>query len=548
MTTSRRTFVKGSVATAAAISAPGLLKAQSAPTKARTVRAVLHGDLKIFDPIWTTANMTGNHGLLIYDTLFGLDDKRNVQPQMVDKWGVSDDKKTYTFTLRDGLKFHDGQAVTSADVVASIRRWSARDGAAQHMFKRVADTPIKDDKTFQIVLKEPYGLVLEALGKIETNLPVIMRKKDAETDPNQQVTTKVGSGPFTFNEDETKSGQRYVYDKNPSYVPRNEPPSGMVGGKVAKVDRVIIENMADEQTAVAALKAGEIDFYEVPPIDLLDQLESDKNIKLDVLNKGGNVGMCRLNWLHPPFDKVEARQAMLHLIKQEDILKAVFGNPKYYRSCGSLFACTGLMQSDVNTDWFKGGQNIAKARGAVQEGRLRRPPGRHPAGDQYLLHEQRVAARCPVAEGGRRQRRAGSVRLGRGRHPARGQEAGRRGRLEHLHHLGLGRRLRQSDRVRRPYRQWRSRLVRLAQERSAREAARRMGARRHARRAQGGRAQAAGERLELRADGAARPMGAAGRPPCQRQRLYSDPGPRAVLERREDVRSSARRLAQPRIP
>src|SRR5262245_62810493 len=116
MATPRRTFVKGSVATAAAMSAPGLLHAQSAPAKASTVRAVLHGDLKIFDPIWTTANMTGNHGLLIYDTLFGLDDARNVQPQMVDKWGISDDKKTYTFTLRDGLRFHDGQAVTSSDV------------------------------------------------------------------------------------------------------------------------------------------------------------------------------------------------------------------------------------------------------------------------------------------------------------------------------------------------------------------------------------------------------------------------------------------------
>ena len=113
---------------------------------------------------------------------------------MVDKWGVSDDKKTYTFTLRAGQKFHDGQDVTSADVVASIRRWAVRDGAAQHMFRRVADMPIKDEKTFQIVLKEPYGLVLEALGKLETNLPVIMRKKDAETDANQQVTTKVGSG------------------------------------------------------------------------------------------------------------------------------------------------------------------------------------------------------------------------------------------------------------------------------------------------------------------------------------------------------------------
>src|SRR5262245_916959 len=196
MATSRRMFVKRTVASAAALSAPGLLRAQTTPSKARSVRAVLHGDLKVFDPIWTTANMTGNHALLIYDTLFGLDDARNVQPQMVDKWSISDDKKTYTFTLRDGLKFHDGQAVTSSDVVASVRRWAVRDGAAQHLFKRVADTPVKDDNTFAIVLKEPYGLVLEALGKIETNLPVIMRKKDAETDPNQQVTTKVGSGPF----------------------------------------------------------------------------------------------------------------------------------------------------------------------------------------------------------------------------------------------------------------------------------------------------------------------------------------------------------------
>jgi peptide/nickel transport system substrate-binding protein len=360
MVTSRRTFVTGSAATAAAVSAPGLLRAQPAPAK--TLRAVLHGDLQVFDPIWTTANMTGNHALLIYDTLFGMDENRKPQPQMVEKWGVSDDRKTYTFGLRAGQTFHDGQDVTSADVVASIRRWAARDGTGQHMFRRVSDTPIRDEKTFQIVLKEPYGLVLDAIGKIETNVPVIMRKKDAETDPNTQVTTKVGSGPFAFNERETRSGPRYVYDKYQNYAARAEPPSGMAGGKLAKVDRVIIENMADQQTAIAALRAGEIDFYETPPIDLLDQLENDKNIKLEVLNKGGNVGMCRLNWLHPPFDKVEARQAMLHLIKQEDILKAVFGDPKYYRACGSLFGCTGQMTSDVNTGWFKGGQNIAKAR------------------------------------------------------------------------------------------------------------------------------------------------------------------------------------------
>ena len=126
MATSRRAFVKGSAATAAMVSVPGLLKAQPAPTAARTLRTVLHGDLQVFDPIWTTANMTGNHSLLIYDTLFGMDEDRKAQPQMVDKWGISDDKKTYTFTLRAGQKFHDGQDVTSADVVASVRRWGAR--------------------------------------------------------------------------------------------------------------------------------------------------------------------------------------------------------------------------------------------------------------------------------------------------------------------------------------------------------------------------------------------------------------------------------------
>src|SRR3954447_5755018 len=239
MTPSRRAFLSGSAATAAVLSAPGLLKAQTTSTRARTLRAVLHADLRAFDPIWTTANITGDHALLIYDTLFGIDENRKVQPQMVETWGVSEDKKTYTFTLRAGQKFHDGQDVTSADVVASIRRWAVRDGTGQHMFKRVSDTPVRDEKTFQIVLKEPYGLVLDALGKIETNLPVIMRKKDAETDPNVQVTTKVGSGPFAFNERETRSGQRYVYDKYPNYAARGEPPSGMAGNKVAKVDRVI---------------------------------------------------------------------------------------------------------------------------------------------------------------------------------------------------------------------------------------------------------------------------------------------------------------------
>ena len=367
MKATRRGFVKGGLAAGALVGAPGLLKAQTAPSPAKTLRAVMQGDLRAFDPIWTTANITAYHGAMIYDTLFGLDEDMKPQPQMVSKYGLSDDKLTYTFELRDGLKFSDGAAVTADDVVASIRRWAARDGGGQHMMARVKDLSKKDDKTFVLALKEPYGLVIDLMAKTSTPLLFIMRKKEAETDPNQQVTTYIGSGPFTFNQTETKQGARYVYDKSPTYVPRSEPASGMAGGKIPKLDRVIYENMSDQMTAMAALQNGEVDFVELPPIDLLDQLEGDKNVKVEVLNKTGNVGWMRMNFLHPPFNNADARKAMLYLVNQEEYMKATFGNSKYYRKCPSNFACGTPMENDENTDWFKAAPDQAKAKELFQK-------------------------------------------------------------------------------------------------------------------------------------------------------------------------------------
>ena len=89
----------------------------------------MHSDLKILDPIWTTAYIVRNHGYMVYDTLFATDEKGEIKPQMVDKYEVSADKLTHTFTLRDGLLWHDGQPVTAEDCVASIKRW-ARQGLA----------------------------------------------------------------------------------------------------------------------------------------------------------------------------------------------------------------------------------------------------------------------------------------------------------------------------------------------------------------------------------------------------------------------------------
>lgn len=364
MKTTRRALMRSGLAAGALAAAyvPRKGNAQSAPPANRTIRAVMHGDLRVFDPIWTTANISGYHGAMIYDMLFMVDEKFRAQPQMVDKWNLSDDKKTYTFQLRDGLNWHDGTPVTAADCVASIRRWGAVDAGGQAIMDRASDISKKDDKTFIIALKEPFGPLIDQLAKPITRDCFIMREKDAQTPPTEQVSANIGSGPFLWNAREAKPGVQYVYDKNPNYRPRSEPPSGLAGGHVVKVERVIWENITDQSTAMAALQSGEIDFYEVPPLDLLGQIESDPNIKLEVFAKGGNIVIMRMNFLYKPFSQVQARQALLYLIDQNEFMKATFGDPKYYKPCTSIFGNNTAYTNDENIDWSRRGVDLDKAK------------------------------------------------------------------------------------------------------------------------------------------------------------------------------------------
>src|SRR2546425_11081404 len=175
------------------------LVAGARPAEAQnTLRVVMHSDLKIVDPIWTTAYIVRNHGYMIYDTLFAMDAKGEIKPQMVDRYDVSADKLTYTMTLRDGLQWHDGKPVTAEDCVASIKRWAQKDTMGQKMMSFVKDLVVVDAKTLKIVLKEQTGLVLPALGKPSSNVPFMMPKRVADTPASEQISDFTGSGPFVF--------------------------------------------------------------------------------------------------------------------------------------------------------------------------------------------------------------------------------------------------------------------------------------------------------------------------------------------------------------
>ncbi|WP_426954623.1 ABC transporter substrate-binding protein [Muricoccus radiodurans] len=305
-----------------------------------TLRAVLNGELRSLDPVWTTATQTRYHAFMVYDTLFGLDSELRVQPQMVERYEVSPDNLIYTFTLRDGLRFHDGAAVTAEDVVASWRRWALTDAAGQSINGFLSALEAVDARTFRATLKEPMGQLLFALAKpMAMPMFIMPARLIRDLTGQQQVPDATGSGPFRLLRDQWVPGSRVTYARNPDYVPRAEPASGNAGGKRVRVERVEWLTLPDPATQAAALQRNEIDFVETAPLDLVPLLRRAPGVVVRPVWPTGTQGILRLNHLNPPFDNPAIRRAIQHLVLQPDMIQAVLGDPAQGQICGALLIC-----------------------------------------------------------------------------------------------------------------------------------------------------------------------------------------------------------------
>lgn len=365
-----------------------------APARAQKVTAVMSSGLRALDPIVSTAVVTSVHALMIYDMLLAQDASGKIQPQMA-SWTVSPDGKAYTFVLREGLKWHDGAPVTSADCIASIRRWAEVDTMGQTLMAMVTSIRAVDDRTFVIMLSQPNDMVLEALAKTSSRQAFMMPRRLAETPPSQTVKENIGSGPFRFVAAEFRPGIKAVYEKNPDYVPRKEAPSGSAGGKVVNIDRLEWVTMPDNMTAVNALLNGEIDFLEYVPYDLLPMVEGKKGITTRVLNKLGMWSLYRMNFIHPPFNNKKLRQAAMYAVGQEDVMKSLVGDPKYYRTCPAVFGCGTPYESQYGRDIVVPA-NLAKARELLKEGGYDGTPVRilHPSDQPFAAPQPLVIAQA----------------------------------------------------------------------------------------------------------------------------------------------------------
>ena len=431
----RRTLLAGSVAVAAASTLPRPSLAQGSN---RTLRFIPEGNLANADPIWTTTTVARNHGYLIYDTLFGVDANLDPKPQMCSGYELSDDKLTWTFHLRDGLKFHDNAPVRGVDCVASIARWSKRDGFGQRLAAQMDGMAAPDDRSFTIKLRAPFPLMLTALGKAAANVCFIMPERVAKTDAFTQIGDFTGSGPFRFLRDEWTPGSLAAYARFDGYVPRQEAPSFTAGGKMVNFDRVEWNIVADAATSAAAMQTGEADWWQQPIADLLPQLRRARGVKVVPMTRFGSIEILRFNHLHPPFDNVKMRQAVLHVVSQPDYMQAGYGDDtSLYKTGVGVFTPGSPAATTLGLDVLTGSAQLRpseEARRRIRlQGREGRDPGAHglPVPGSVLPGDPRPA---------RQDRRGGGLRgdgLGHGGATPGQQGAAGPGWLEYLlHRLG----------------------------------------------------------------------------------------------------------------
>ena len=355
----------GGAALAAPMLAPGLAHAQGKSV----LRFVPQADLAILDPIWTTATVTNTHAHMVFDTLYGLDEDYAPHPQMVAGHTIDNDGKTWTLTLRDGLRFHDGEPVRGRDCVASIRRWGARDMFGQEILLVADEISAPTDKTIRFRLKKPFPLLPKALGKIMPSICAIMPERLAQTDPGKQVTEMIGSGPYRFVASERIAGAKAVYTKFDGYVPRPDGiPSRTAGPKRVYFDRVEWQVIPDQATAAAAIQAGEVDWLDITGSDLLPLYKRNPEVEAGYA-EDRNTYILRFNHLHPPFNNAAIRRALLGAVNQKDFMTAAFGEDPagwrigtgYFLSGTPMASKAGLEALTEKPDYDKVKRDLAAA-------------------------------------------------------------------------------------------------------------------------------------------------------------------------------------------
>jgi peptide/nickel transport system substrate-binding protein len=304
--------------TVAATAAPTAAPAAVGPQQGGTVVVVQSTDPGSLNPAITTGGPIHTVTDQIFNGLVGLDEQLNPVPELAESWEISADGTVYTFNLREGVTWHDGQPFSSADVKFSFEeallQFHSRTKAGLENVIRSIETP--DELTVVFTLAQPYGPMLQRLDVVEASIIPrhIFEGKDLQNDPAN--LTPIGTGPFKFVE--YVKGERIVLERNPDYFREGRP----------YLDQVIFQIIPDAATALLALEQGEVDYLGSVPGSEIERLQGLPELTL-LPGFGGSGGSLCQNTLipdltEPPFDRLEVRQAFYHALDRQFILDRVY--------------------------------------------------------------------------------------------------------------------------------------------------------------------------------------------------------------------------------
>ncbi len=314
--------------------------------KGGILKAVIIGEPPVVaDAQFTTATVTSNLAAQIYEGLFARDSKFAPKPMLVDKYTASADGKNYEFTLRKGIKFHNGKEMTATDVVASLKRWGILSGRGKTVIARLADDGMKakDPLTVTLTFKESTGVLLDFLALTEA---FIMPAEIADAAGKEKLNESqfIGTGPFKFVERKPDQYIRMV--RFDDYTPRDDPADGAAGKKVAYVDELRIIPVPDASVRVNGLITGEYHFVETVEPDQYDTLKSNPDLVPLIVKP--------YYWYSPHFNKKQGlftdkrlRQAVALVLDRSKAMTAGFGRQEFIRMDPSISAPETVWHSDV---------------------------------------------------------------------------------------------------------------------------------------------------------------------------------------------------------
>jgi len=339
-----------------AIAAPNLsIAGPDQPKVGGTLTFASHRDISTMNPMVRTSSHNEWVRRLMFEPILEVDENGKVQPYLAESWDISSDGKTYTFRLRSGVKFHNGQEMTAQDAkFAMDYTLNPKNGASGHAMLSLVDrVEVPDKYTLKVHLKRPTPAFIKSLTTIESFS--VVPKGSLADGKRKPDTFPPGTGPFRFVE--WKANQRHVFARNENYW-RAKP----------YLDRVIFRPIANSTIRFVALRSGDVDLIVRAPGQWIRQLVKGKVKGLRYFETP-NSGLYRIqfNTVRPPFDNKKLRQAVAHAIHRKELVQATFfgfgqptsqkypeGDPWHFDGISPLVYDTNKAKALIKESGYKG--------------------------------------------------------------------------------------------------------------------------------------------------------------------------------------------------